>query len=489
VTFAFKTRSRVVERWRKRALRSDPRTIAVCLSVLACVSMLTSGCRDIKPARPTPGGSAAVLPIPESNISASIVLDLSKSFAEINKAVPSDFNDNWPNGWTEDPSNDRIKYRYHAWRDPLGLRFEQGRLKIAANGHYEACGGYDPPIAPIIVGCCGNDPPGDGPRALTASITVGGALTPDWRISPTSQVGNVTATNPCKFTFLDINVNSKIEGAVRGALDRNLSKVNHAISSVDVKTPATSLWEKLQQPILLEDNVWLLVRPEGVSVGPLGGDGNHAVVTLGLKARPQIFYGSKPAPTADPLPELNVHGGDNGFFVGVEGLLSLAEASRLLRDSLVGRRIIRLGKYIEITDVHVYGSGGPMAVLEIEFSGDVDGRIFYTGAPVYNPANGELSIPELDFDIDTKNALAKSADWLLHDEVREFFRTAAKWNMAEKLEAGRQKLDAALKTSPSPGLTLAGEAKLLQGSSVHVTSENVVARVIAQGTLKVNAAP
>lgn len=52
-----------------------------------------------------------------------------------------------------------------------------------------------------------------------------------------------------------------------------------------------------------------------------------------------------------------------------------------------------------------------------DVSGSYKGRVFFTGKPVYNPEKRTLEIAEPEFDIKTRNALLKSANWLMHGMI------------------------------------------------------------------------
>lgn len=449
---------------------------------------LVAGC-GINPPRPEPQGVSTPLPVPASSIGAALSVNAAKAFALANQSVPSTFNAAWPDQWIEDPPGNRLKYRYSATRSPLQFRLVNGVLKVAADADYMACGGYDLPLAPIIVGCCGNDPPRDGPRHIAAEISVSVTPTADWRLSPLTSIDRVQGTSRCRVTKADFDVTSFAEGAVRAALQNNLAKVNDAIRNIDIRTPATYVWSEMQKPIRITDSTWLVVNPNGVALGPLTGTGQIAVVKLAVTAKPQIVYGQQPTTTATPLPSLSVGGAQDGFFVVLEGITTVEQASKVMQDALVGKRLYRGSKYIEVKNARVYGTGSNVAVAEIGFDGDAKGRMYFVGSPIYNAATGQLLIPDLDFDLATKNVLLKSADWLYHTDVRDFFRASARWTMTQAFDQAKQSVNSALKTSPAKGIRLDGQVTTLQGSSVAVTTTDVIVRVLAQGSLTVFADP
>jgi hypothetical protein len=56
--------------------------------------------------------------------------------------------------------------------------------------------------------------------------------------------------------------------------------------------------------------------------------------------------------------------------------------------------------------------------------GAVNGTLYFRGQPGYDTLNNTLYLQNVDFDVDTKERLFASADWLLHDHLRDTLQSA-----------------------------------------------------------------
>jgi hypothetical protein len=74
-------------------------------------------------------------------------------------------------------------------------------------------------------------------------------------------------------------------------------------------------------------------------------------------------------------------------------------------------------KTFEVKKCTLYGSGNEKVIIKIDFTGSNDGTAYFTGKPEYNAVEELIEIKDLDFDIRTKNALLKAADWLFNRKI------------------------------------------------------------------------
>jgi hypothetical protein len=85
----------------------------------------------------------------------------------------------------------------------------------------------------------------------------------------------------------------------------------------------------------------------------------------------------------------------------------------MAKSQLVNKTFSDGGKSITITDLSVFGSEGkPVFVADV--TGSLKGRIYFTGNLVYNTDKVAVEVQNPEFDLKTKNALVKSAKWLLN---------------------------------------------------------------------------
>jgi hypothetical protein len=451
------------------------------LLVLALVA--AAACHRVKPDAPTLAPEPA--PAPEalpSLVSLPITYDFSAAVADLNAKVPDHMGD-INSGWIEDPPGNRAKYKYEIWRNPFSLTVAPDSLQLATVIEYSAKGGYDPPVAPMVTGSCGV---GEPRRRVAVGVTTTATLAPSWTLQSSTTLTRLEALNRCTVTIFNVDVTDKILGRARALLSGELGRVDTALAALDVRSPAAQAWAKLQEPLQLAPDAWLMVNPDEVHFSGIGGDGTTLRTVVGLRGAPRVVYGARPASTTAPLPSPGVPpAGLPGFNVTLVAAIPHEAASAEIRSTLRGRRLVRGKRHIEVTDARVYGVGSNVAVLEVAFKGSAKGRAFFTGHPAYDPATGRLSVADLEFDLETKNVLLKAADWLYHSDVRDVIRAQATWDARPAVQGAHDALQKALNADLGNGIALTGSVSAVTPVGVWVSPSEVWLLIRAEGTASV----
>ena len=159
-------------------------------------------------------------------------------------------------------------------------------------------------------------------------------------------------------------------------------------------------------------------------------------------------------------------------------------ATDLLRRHLKGRKVERAGQTLEVKDVRLFGIGGGKLALELRFGGSTSGHVYFVGTPRYDAATNELFIPDLEYDVGSRSLLVAGVEWLKHDDVREFFRSQARWPIGNVMQAGREQLEKGLNRDLARGVRLAAEVKQVQGLSVHARRKEMRLRAVADANAR-----
>jgi hypothetical protein len=453
------------------------------MAAVGLLGLLGTACHHIKPIAPViPPAPQPAPQIENSIVVVPVSYDFSSAIADLNAKVPNHLG-NINSDWIEDPPGNRYKYKFEIWRRPFSLSVNGTSIAAASVIEYAAAGGYDPPIAPIITGSCGV---GEPHREVAVAIGTTVSLAPTWNLTANTSITRLDALNRCQLTFLNFDVTDKILDRARGILSQNLGRLDDSIKNINVKTPVERGWDRLSSPVELAPKTWLQLNLNSVYFGGIRGSGTTLQTTVGVSGTPRITYGDRPSNNTAPLPSLSAAPATQGFHVALEGIVTHATASSDLAARLRGKRFYQGRQYIEVTDASVYSVGSNTAVVEIQFVGSAKGRIFFTGRPVYDNVSGMLSIPDLDYDVNTKNILLKVANWLIHDDARNFFRQYAQWNAAPAVNLARSELQSALNKDLGGGFTLNGNVSAITPLGIWVSTSEFTVGVRADGAVTLN---
>ena len=131
----------------------------------------------------------------------------------------------------------------------------------------------------------------------------------------------------------------------------------------------------------------------------------------------------------------NIKGNTNDISISLITDLPYEEIKQLTKPTLTQQNFtFKNGKKnVKITDIDVYGSNEKM-IIKLNLMGSLKGEVFLSGVPKYDATNQTIYFDEMDYDIKTKNILAKSANWLAHDKFVKIMQPYFKYSIAKQLK-------------------------------------------------------
>jgi hypothetical protein len=76
-------------------------------------------------------------------------------------------------------------------------------------------------------------------------------------------------------------------------------------------------------------------------------------------------------------------------------------------------------------------------VIALDLSGSVNGKIYLSGFPQYNDKSKEIYFDELDYVLDTKNKLMRTANWLAQGFILRKLRDC-RYSIQTNLDEGKK---------------------------------------------------
>ncbi len=455
------------------------------LVLLVCMP-LAQACRREKPT--TISGAQldslpAVPPLPLSHFDIPLVYDYTPVLAVVERAVPTKFGSiDSVHMVGTDPNR---HYAYEAVRGPFTTFVRDNEVHLRATLSYAARGYFKPRFGPTIGAGCGGDSLADRPR-ITVELITPLTLTPNWHLSSHARVGRLGPASSadrdrCTVSVIRYDVTERVIAAAQGALNSHLPDIDRKISRVDLTSHFQEWWELLNKPIRLTDNVWLLLGPERLRMGDVSGSGDDLIVDAGLDARPRVVTGTEPRPDVPPLPPLARDTVATGFHIVLGGLISYADASKTITDALKGKPITEGGRTVTVQSARVSPLPQGRLALAVAFTGDANGTLVFAGKPAYDRRAGELSVPDLDYDLNTDSELISAYSWLQSDALRELFRQKARLPADLLITKGRSLLSDGLNRKLGDAVTLSAQVDSVDVAGIYVTASGIAVRAVASG--------
>lgn len=418
----------------------------------------------------------SVPPLPASVLTVPIAYDLAPVIQKLEDVIPHTQGSLARRIPVE--GNDRADVAYEIRRGPFRAELNGDVARLSTVISYKARAWYDPPVLPEIRFSCGTDAGEPEPRArvaLRARLSIGS----DWALRGRARVERLaplsdTDRDRCRVSRLNIDVTDRVIGAAERALTDHLPEVDAALHGIDLRSRFERWWGLLQEPIELDDDVWLVIDPSQVHRGTAEGSGQVLSAVVSLTARPHVVWGARPHPQLRPLPELDSAHVEEGLQIQAAGMIDYQAASERMSVELAGEEIVLPGGTIRVGGISVRGIGAGKLALELNFRGAARGRLFLRGTPEFDPATGMIHVPDLDFDVASQSLLVQGMDWLAHPGVVETLRERARWEVADVLALAEKQINRGLNRELSDDVRLIGSVESIDVTGLYPQRDRLV---------------
>jgi Domain of unknown function (DUF4403) len=301
-----------------------------------------------------------------------------------------------------------------------------------------------------------------------------------WQESPTIMI----AGKAIAITYL-INptiklFESKIEKAIDNAMDKSL----------DFKTNILDLMQKISQPIELSQTyqTWLKITPLELYTNEAELKKNAIKFTLGLKCNMESSIGIEPKTTftKDKVILKSFTNLPDKVSAKITAVSTYKDASRVMTSNFKGKEFASGKRKITIQNVEIWHKKGKM-VIALDMEGSLNGRIYLSGFPQYNAERKELFFDDLDYALETKSTLIKTANWLMQGVILNKIKESCRYSIQPNLEEGKQNILKYLNNySPKAGVFVNGKLNDIVFEKVQLTDEAILAFLNISGTVKVD---
>jgi hypothetical protein len=301
----------------------------------------------------------------------------------------------------------------------------------------------------------------------------------EWNESPTMTVfgKNVPVTyliNPAVKLF-----KSKIEKKIDAAIEK----------SMDFKPNVLAALEKICTPFQMSEayESWLRIVPVEIYSTNAKLKNDTFLLEMGIKCNMETIIGNQPKSKFDaskivlkPVTRI-----PNQITANIAAVSTYAEASKIMTKNFSGQEFGSGSKKVTVQKVAIWHKDGKM-VIALDVLGTVNGTIYLTGFPQYNEQTKELFFDKLDYALDTKNKLMRTANWLAQGLVLKKIQESCRYSIIPNLEEGKQNMMIYLKNySPMSGVFINGKMEDIQFQKIQLTNKAIIAFIKVNGTVNV----
>lgn len=450
-----------------------------------CLALLfATACAEIKPIAPA---VESIKPAPKkqeiSVINVPIEVELKPYFKQADESVPKKLKG-------KEENCEGTSYSYVFERSPIQFNGKGNQLQFDVDGKYALNINYCPKctdvfsengncISPRIYASCGV---GEPMRKITITYATQVELLPNYQLKSKTKLKEAKTIDKCEVTFLNFDATERLMVEVEKSLKALASDIDKQVSETAIRSEVQKAWDLLSTPLKIDKYGYLMIQPEGLSVSEFQLNGSVLKFSIAIEAFPKIQL-SKPNLVTKTLPELTPYTPQNGFNIHVDLVGNYDSLSRLLSSELKGKEIEIKRNKIILDSAKIFGSANKQISFEVSFSGKRKGILYLKGTPVFNPKTQEISFPDLTFDLETKNALLKSAKWIFNDKITQTIRTYSTYNLSVILKETQDKLELELNRKLDEKTSLAGKISKLQVDGIFPVDGEILIRTSLFGTI------
>jgi hypothetical protein len=315
-----------------------------------------------------------------------------------------------------------------------------------------------------------------------------------WKVTPTTTpAGHTWVKKPVvKVAFFEVSLTPILDQILQNELGNITKEIDKEIQNrVQIKPYIDEAWTLIQQPFELsrQYNTWLKISPTQISMTPLRVRDNQIFTNIGIKGYLDTYFGRKPDSVINnKLPPLQtLKNAQDRFEIALTGEISHEYAKKLIEDNFVGQKYsFKNGKYnIIVKAIDLYGSNGKL-VVKMNIDGSAEGEIYLSGVPVFDHNTSTLHIQNLEYDVKTKNALLRAADWMNHNNFVETIQKNFRLPLGKEIEETKRLIRQNLNNNRvTENIILNGNIENLKPGEVIISKDVIRATVTAEGQIQV----
>jgi hypothetical protein len=301
----------------------------------------------------------------------------------------------------------------------------------------------------------------------------------EWNESPTILVAgkNIPITyiiNPTLSMF-----KSKISKMIDKAIDENC----------DFKPQVLSALEKLSTPFLTSEQyeTWFKMVPMELYVTEAKLTKTKIMLNMGLKCNMQTMVGQEPKNGFDATKIIlkPVERIPDNTTVSVVAVSTFESASKIVTKNFQGQEFASGSRKIVVQKVDLWQKDSKM-IIALDVLGSINGTIYLSGIPNYNPITKEIYFDQMDYVLNTKSVLMKSANWLLHGTILKSIQENCRYSIKGNLEEGKKSMNPYLSNySPMKGVFVNGTINDFEFEKVELTDKAIIAFITTTGKMDI----
>jgi hypothetical protein len=272
---------------------------------------------------------------------------------------------------------------------------------------------------------------------------------------------------------------SKIAKQIDSAID----------DTCDFKPLVLDALEKISTPFLANDSyeTWFKLQPIELYDTAATLKDSKITLQMGLKCNMQTMVGREPINTFDKdrIILKPVSSMPDRITASIAAVSTYKSASNIITKNFQGETFASGSRVVTVQKVNLWYKDGKL-IIALDLSGSINGTIYLAGIPNYNSLTKEIYFDNLEYVLNTKSVLLKSANWLVKGTILRKIQENCKYSIHDNLEEGKQNMLPYLNNySPMKGIFINGSLDDFVFEKVELTDKAIIAFITTSGKMKI----
>ena len=267
-------------------------------------------------------------------------------------------------------------------------------------------------------------------------------------------------------------------------------KIDDAIEkSCDFKPYVLKVLEQISTPFETskEYETWFKVMPVEVYVTDAVLQKGKVGMNLGMKCNMQTMVGQQPKNSfnKDAVVFKAVTKIPEKTTATIAAISSFESASRIITKNFQGKEFESAGRKITIQSVNLWQKDNKI-IVELNMIGSINGAVYLSGTPNYNAITKEIFFDDMDYVLNSKGILTRTANWLLSGLILKKIQSTCRFSIQPNLnDAKKNMLPYLTNFSPMKGVFLNGDIDVFEFDKVELNQNAIIAFISGSGKVSI----
>lgn len=271
---------------------------------------------------------------------------------------------------------------------------------------------------------------------------------------------------------------------------RIANEIDKAIDATcDFKPHVYDALDKISTPFLTNETyeAWFKLIPIELYATEAKLENSKITMDMGLKCNMQTVVGQEPKKTFDkkslilkPVTRM-----PDNISASIAAVSTFKSASTIITKNFKGQEFGSGSRKVTVQKVDIWQKDKKI-IIALDLLGSVNGTIYLSGYPSYNNFTKEIFFDQLDYALNTKSVLLKSANWFAQSSILKKIQDNCRYSIKENLDEGKKSMQAYLSNySPMKGVFVNGTINDFEFEKIELTDKAIIAFIGTSGKMKI----